>query len=301
MKQTFNSVDSYESTVRHNLLNCSLQGISVIVSFFNNLEFFITLGFQYCLTGKNQTVLSAINFKNLSHKLLPYQVGEGMNESQITLRQRNKAAERINLNEKANLNSFNTFALNRFTLFKCCFYVIPFSQSVQLNLGNVNRVVFSDCIYDNSLNWVANLQNVLQGCRFRVRVFMNRQNSFCLIAEGNVSFVIEQFDNFTIYNVALLIIEVLFLHLQHFTHVFHNKKYLLYDPVRCRCTGGYANLILAMKPLCAKFLRGFNMMCHSACCSADFRKSACIGTVAAAYNNHHIHFSRQLLSRLLSF
>ena len=77
---------------------------------------------------------------------------------------------------------------------------------------------------------------------------MCKKNSFCLISERDISLVVVKVYYLTFYDAALVYIQVHFLLIQHFLHVFHNTNYLLYDPVRCGCTGGDANLVPGLEP-----------------------------------------------------
>ena len=171
-----------------------------------------------------------------------------MYETQIPLGQRNETAQRLNLNEQSDFNCFNAFAFNRFALLECFFNDIPVSQTVYFNLRHINRAVFLNSAYYLNTECISDFQHILEGCRCRVGIFMSLKHSFGLVAKGDVSFVIENFDNLTLNYAAFVYIQVHFLLIQHFLHVFHNTNYLLYDPVRCGCTGGDANLVLTAEP-----------------------------------------------------
>ena len=142
MEKAFYAVDTNECAVRHNLLYSAFENVAVFISFFDNIHFCISFIFQNGFAGKNQSVLSAVHFQNLSLESLAYQVLQGMNEAEIALGQGDESAERFNLNKQTNLNGFNAFAFNGFTFFECFFDYIPVSETVYFNLRYVNCAIF---------------------------------------------------------------------------------------------------------------------------------------------------------------
>lgn len=115
MEKAFYAVDTNECAVRHNLLYSAFENVAVFISLFDNIHFCISFIFQNGFAGKNQSVLSAVHFQNLSLESLAYQVLQGMNEAEIALGQGDESTERFNLDKQTNLNGFDAFAFNRFT------------------------------------------------------------------------------------------------------------------------------------------------------------------------------------------
>ena len=248
VEQAFYAIDADESTVWHDLLDSALKNVAVFISSFDFIHFIVSGIFQYCFAGENQSILSAVNFEDLSREFLSDQVLQGVNEAQVALGQRNEAAEGLQLNEQTNFDSFDAFAFDSFAFFESFFNNIPVSQTVNFDLGYVNGAVFFDTADDLYTKFVANFEYVFQRCWCRECIFMSLQYSFCFVAEGNIGFVVEYVDNFPFYYTAFMHVQVHFFLFQHFFHVFHNKNYLLYDPVRCGCTGGDANLVPGLEP-----------------------------------------------------
>ena len=300
MKQAFNTVQRNKRAVRHNFLHGTFQHFAVFISLFNDIQLTRALFFKNGFTGKDEAVLCRIHFQNLGFKFLSDKALQRMNETEIPLGKRDKAAQGFKLYKQADFDCFDTFAFNRFPLVKGFLSHIPVCQAVNLDLGNKNRAVFFHTADNLHTKRVSYLQYIFKGCGLRIGIFMKRKYGFGLVSERDPGFVIGQVYYLPFYNAAFVYIQVHFFLFQHFIHVFHNKKYLLYDPVRCGCTGGDANFALTVEPFFFQFRRRFNMMGNGSFRLADFHQSAGIGTVAAAYNDHHIYIPCQLSCRRLS-
>lgn len=118
MEQAFYAIDADESTVWHDLLDSALKNVAVFISSFDFIHFIVSGIFQYCFTGENQSILSAVDFENLSREFLSDQVLQGVNEAQVALRQWNESAEGLQLNEQTNFDSFDAFAFDSFAFSK---------------------------------------------------------------------------------------------------------------------------------------------------------------------------------------
>ena len=77
----------------HDLLDSTLKNVAVFISSFDFIHFIVSGIFQYCFARENQSVLSAVDFENLSREFLSDQVLQGVNKAQVALRQRNEAAK----------------------------------------------------------------------------------------------------------------------------------------------------------------------------------------------------------------
>ena len=289
MKEPFHAVHADESAVRHDFLHDTLQNFSILVSRFDGIELTRTSFLKHRLAGQDQTILRAIDFQDLRRERLSLQRCKRMHETEVALRERNEAAQCLDLDKQADLNRLDALAFDGLVLLESLFHDIPISQTIHLDFGYVNRAVFANRIDDLDADLIAHMQDFAQILRCRKRIFMRRKHGLRLVPKGNHGVFLINLDDSACDDTTFLHIEIGFLGFQQFFHVFHNTDYLLYDPVRRGSTGCDANLVPAMKPLGRNLLRRLNVIGPGALGSAHLREASGIGAVASSDDNHDVH------------
>ena len=145
-----------------------------------------------------------IHIDNLNRKGFAYEVVQGLNKTNITLRKGNKAAQRFDSYDKTGFVRFFTYAFDKFIRFECGTYFFPIFDFLHAYERYDNRSFFFDVVSNFYSQFLPDLNEIARLFGSRNSHFLLRQNGFGFRTDGNIGRIIIHRNNRTGYHVALL-------------------------------------------------------------------------------------------------